>query len=123
VTIGYDAPWRTVHALLLRAAARTPGIRAQPPPRVLQRALQDFFVEYELLVHLERAEGRALVLSELHARIQDCFNEGGVQIMSPHFEAQPDKKVVVPPAEWGAPPAGVAGGGVDGEAPAGSGRH
>jgi small-conductance mechanosensitive channel len=122
VTIGYDAPWRTVHALLLRAAARTPGIRREPRPRVLQRALQDFFVEYELLVHLERPEGRPLVLSELHARIQDAFNEGGVQIMSPHFEAQPEKKVVVPPAEWGAPSADSADRGIDGEPPA-SPRH
>jgi small-conductance mechanosensitive channel len=102
LTIGYDAPWRTVHALLLRAATRTPGIRLEPPPRVLQRSLQDFFVEYELLAHLERPEERPSVLSELHAQIQDAFNEHGVQIMSPHFEAQPERKVVVPPEEWGA---------------------
>jgi small-conductance mechanosensitive channel len=122
VTIGYDAPWRTVHALLLRAAGRTPGIRREPRPRVLQRALQDFFVEYELLVHLERPEGRPLVLSELHARIQDAFNEGGVQIMSPHFEAQPERKVVVPPAEWGAAPPEPVERGPDREPPA-VGRH
>lgn len=118
VTIGYDAPWRTVHALLLRAASRTPGVRREPPPRVLQRSLQDFFVEYELLVRLERPEERPLVLSELHARIQDAFNEHGVQIMSPHFEAQPEKKVVIPPAEWGAPPPDVAGRGADDESAA-----
>src|SRR5262244_3973743 len=37
VTIGYDAPWRQVHALLLRAADRTQNIRKVPEPYVLQR--------------------------------------------------------------------------------------
>src|SRR4029078_13691361 len=32
VTIGYDAPWRQVHALLLEAAAGTPGARARTAP-------------------------------------------------------------------------------------------
>jgi hypothetical protein len=37
VTIGYDAPWRQVHGLLLAAAGRTPGVQAQPEPFVLLR--------------------------------------------------------------------------------------
>ena len=36
---------------------------------------------------------------------QDVFNEFGVQIMSPHFVAQPDKPVVVPKAMWHEAPA------------------
>src|SRR5262249_53306794 len=36
VTIGYDTPWRQVEAMLLLAAARTPGLRREPAPRVLQ---------------------------------------------------------------------------------------
>jgi small-conductance mechanosensitive channel len=105
VTIGYDAPWRQVHALLLLAAERTAGVRKQPRPRVMQKALSDFYVEYVLLVHIDRAEDRLPVLSELHAQIQDAFNEFGVQIMSPHFEKQPKNTVTVPPANWHAPPA------------------
>jgi small-conductance mechanosensitive channel len=35
-TIGYDIPWRQVHALLLPGASRTAGVRQQPPPRVVQ---------------------------------------------------------------------------------------
>jgi small-conductance mechanosensitive channel len=105
VTIGYDVPWRQVHALLLLGASRTPGIRQEPPPRVLQRELSDFYVQYHLLAHLEEGESRAVVLSELHAQIQDAFNEHGTQIMSPHFEAQPKKPVLVPKSAWYAPPA------------------
>jgi small-conductance mechanosensitive channel len=106
VTIGYDAPWRQVHALLERAADGTPGVRKDPRPAVLQRSLSDFYVEYQLLAHIEKVEVRLQVLSDLHASIQDAFNEVGVQIMSPHFESQPREKVVVPKALWNPPPAG-----------------
>jgi small-conductance mechanosensitive channel len=111
VTIGYDAPWRQIHALLLQAAGRTAEIRKDPHPFVLQRALSDFFVEYELRFHIDRPEERGVVLSGLHAQIQDAFNEAGVQIMSPHFEAQPDRVVYVPRAKWHPPPAQNGGGG------------
>jgi small-conductance mechanosensitive channel len=94
VTIGYDAPWRKVHGLLLRAASRCAGVRATPEPIVLQRSLGDFFVEYELFVRLEHADQRLFVLSRLHAEIQDAFNDAGVQIMSPHFVMQPDAPVL-----------------------------
>jgi small-conductance mechanosensitive channel len=115
VTIGYDVPWRQVHGLLVRAAERTPGIRAAPPAYVVQRALSDFYVDYELRAPLVRAEERFRVLSDLHAQIQDAFNEFGVQIMSPNFEAQPDKPVLVPKSDWFTPPAAPPDGGSAGE--------
>jgi small-conductance mechanosensitive channel len=105
VTIGYDAPWRQVHAMLELAARRTQGVRAAPAPVVLQRALSDFYVEYHLVVRIDRAEERIRILSGLHANIQDVFNEHGVQIMSPNFEAQPEGKVWVPREQWFAAPA------------------
>lgn len=108
VTIGYDTPWRQVHSMLLLAASRSAGVRQQPPPRVIQRSLGDFYIEYCLMVQLlplARPEERPVVLSELHAQIQDVFNEFGVQIMSPHFRMQPPHPVVVPKSDWFAPPA------------------
>jgi small-conductance mechanosensitive channel len=105
VTIGYDAPWRQVHAMLLLAAEQTTGIRKEPKPFVLQRSLSDFYVEYELRFHLQRPEDRIFALSELHGHIQDAFNEFGVQIMSPHFEGQPEGRVLVPRSQWHATPA------------------
>src|SRR5262245_12215942 len=105
VTIGYDAPWRQVHALLLGAAAQTAGLRESPAPRVLQRALSDFYVAYQLVAHAEHAERSFEVLSELHQRIQDSFNEHGVQILSPHFAVQPREPVTVPRSAWFASPA------------------
>ena len=105
VTIGYDAPWRQVHAMLLAAAALTPGLRADPKPRVLQTSLGDFYVQYTLLVSLERQELRPFTMATLYANIQDQFNEHGVQIMSPHYVIDPAKPKVVPKQEWFAAPA------------------
>ena len=105
VTIGYDTPWRQVHALLLMGAARTPGVLTNPPPRVLQTALQDFYVQYTLFVCPEEARGRVRLLAALHANILDAFNEYGVQIMSPNYEADPSEKKIVPRAQWHAEPA------------------
>ncbi|HSE22343.1 MAG TPA: mechanosensitive ion channel family protein [Pyrinomonadaceae bacterium] len=100
ITIGYDAPWRLVHSMLLHAADQTSGLRKDPAPRVWQKALSDFYVEYELVVHLDQPSERVPILSELHMHIQDAFNENGVQIMSPHFESQPHEKVFVPKSQW-----------------------
>lgn len=105
VTIGYDTPWRQVQAMLLNAAARTRGLRQEPAPYVLQRALNDFYVEYELIAVLEDAFQRAVTLTSLHGEIQDEFNTHGVQIMSPNFEAQPDNPVLVPKEDWYKAPA------------------
>jgi small-conductance mechanosensitive channel len=105
VTIGYDTPWRQVHALLLLAAERTEGLRDTPKPVVLQTALSDFYVNYTLLVSLVQPAQRLRTLAVLHANIQDAFNEYGVQIMSPNYEADPERPKLVPQQEWYAAPA------------------
>ena len=105
VTIGYDVPWRQVRALLLLAADRTTGIRRQPAPEVCQTGLRDFYAEYSLWVSLEDQASRVPILDRLHANIQDAFNEFGVQIMSPNYEADPQAPKVVPPNKWFAAPA------------------
>jgi len=105
VTIGYDAPWRQVHALLLGAAERTAGLRALPKPLVVQASLEDFYVKYTLLVSLEEQQARLFTLDALHANIQDLFNEHGVQIMSPNYVLDPAAPKVVPKERWFAAPA------------------
>jgi small-conductance mechanosensitive channel len=109
VTIGYDTPWRQVHAMMLLAAARTPGLRREPKPHVLQEGLEDFYVKYTLWVSLERQEARPYVLDVLHANIQDIFNEYGVQIMSPNYVLDPTAAKVVPKQQWYAAPATTSG--------------
>lgn len=105
VTIGYSAPWRQVHEILMMAADRTPGLKKEPRPFVLQTSLSDFYVEYQLNAYLERPETRIPTLAELHANVQDAFNEHGVQIMSPHYRSDPPEKVWVPKEKWFEAPA------------------
>ena len=105
VTIGYDTPWRQVHAMLIEAAEETSGLRTQPTPFVMQKGLQDYYVEYELYAYVDRPLERIQILSELHSHIQDQFNTYGVQIMSPHFVLQPASNVVVNKEDWFAAPA------------------
>jgi small-conductance mechanosensitive channel len=105
VGIGYDAPWRQVEAMLLEAAARTEGVKTAPPPFVLQRALGDFAVQYEINGYWDGNGSLLKLYSQLHANIQDVFNEHGVQIMSPAYEADPAEPKVVPPEKWFEAPA------------------
>jgi small-conductance mechanosensitive channel len=105
VTIGYSTPWRQVHALLIMAVERTPGLRLEPPPFVYQTALSDFYVEYQINAYMEKPEERVDTLALLHANIQDLFNEYGVQIMSPHYRSDPPEPVWVPKEKWYESPA------------------
>jgi small-conductance mechanosensitive channel len=75
-------------------------VRKAPYPRLIQRALSDFYVEYQFVMNLNKPGERILVLSDLHAQIQDAFNESGVQIMSPHLHSQPSGKMFVPKSQW-----------------------
>jgi small-conductance mechanosensitive channel len=87
------------------AAERTQGVRREPHPVVRQTALRDFYVEYTLLVCLDQPHLRLMVLDALHSNIQDAFNEYGVQIMSPNYEADPAAAKTVAPSRWFAAPA------------------
>ncbi len=105
VGIGYEVPWRQVEAMLLEAARRTPEVRTEPPPFVLQRKLADFAVEYELNVYTDDLGAQARTYSELHKNILDVFNEYGVQIMTPAYESDPAEPKVVPKERWFEAPA------------------
>ena len=99
VTIGYDAPWRKVHRLLKEAAVATDGILAQPAPFVLQTALGDYSVRYELNAWTRRPGEMVELYSRLHQNIQDRFNAEGVEIMSPAFFVRREKPLSTVPAD------------------------
>jgi small-conductance mechanosensitive channel len=100
VTIGYDAPWETVHHLLIEAANRTQHVLRSPPPFVLQTALNDFYVAYELNAYTDAPEIMPWIYGELHQNIQNTFNEGGVEIMSPHYTQIRDGNHTTIPADY-----------------------
>ncbi|MGH9716121.1 MAG: mechanosensitive ion channel family protein [Candidatus Acidiferrales bacterium] len=100
VTIGYDAPWRIVHQLLIGAALATTNIQKEPPPFVLQTALDDFYVSYQVNAFTDRPAEMTQTYSELHQNIQDKFNEAGVEIMSQHFTGVRDGNQTTIPKQY-----------------------
>jgi small-conductance mechanosensitive channel len=105
VGIGYDTPWRQVEAMLIEAARRTEGIKKTPTPFMLQTSLGDFAVEYQVNGYSKDVTDLPRIYSDLHANIQDVFNEHGVQIMSPAYVADPETAKLVPPERWHEDPA------------------
>ena len=100
VTIGYDAPWRTVHQLLVDAALTTENILEEPKPFIFQTALDDFYVHYELNAFTDQPSRMAKTYSDLHEKIQDKFNEAGVEIMSPHYSSVRDGNQIAIPEDY-----------------------
>lgn len=100
VTIGYDAPWRTVHQLLIDAALTCSDILQEPRPFVLQTALDDFYVHYEINAFTNAPSHMAQIYSDLHQNIQDKFNEAGVEIMSSHYSNVRDGNRTTIPAAY-----------------------
>lgn len=100
VTIGYDAPWRTVHQLLKDAANSTSEILKEPTPFILQTALDDFYVHYELNAYTDQPSKMAKIYSDLHENIQDKFSSAGVEIMSPHFSSVRDGNRIAIPDDY-----------------------
>ena len=100
VGIGYETPWRQVEAILIEAARRTPGLRTDPEPFVLQRKLGDFAVDYELNAYTDDPGRMLRLYSALHRNILDAFNEYGIQIMTPAYEHDPEQPKIVPREQW-----------------------
>ena len=99
VTIGYDAPWRKVHELLIKAALATDLIEKEPVPFVFQEKLDDFYVHYQINAYTRSPNRQHVTYSLLHQNIQDAFNEAGVEIMSSHYSNLRDGNQTTVPSE------------------------
>lgn len=100
VTIGYDVPWKNMHKALIDAALRTEMILKDPTPFVLQTSLDDFYVSYQINAFTKDAGKQAVIYSQLHQNIQDCCNEVGIEILSPHYRAERDGNTVTIPSDY-----------------------
>jgi small-conductance mechanosensitive channel len=105
ISVGYDVSWRQVEGCLQLAASRTRGVRKDPAPYVLLLSLDQFFITYELLAHVEPAFTVYFAKSELNSNILDACNEYGIQIMTPTYESDREFPAVVPKDKWYSPPA------------------
>ncbi len=100
VTIGYDAPWQHVHELLINAALDSDYIMPEPKPFVLQTALNDFTVSYQVNAYTRQPNMQPEIYTSLHQNIQDKFNVAGIEIMSPNYHALRDGNQTTIPADY-----------------------
>ncbi|MCO5266302.1 MAG: mechanosensitive ion channel family protein, partial [Lentimicrobium sp.] len=63
-------------------------------------SLDDFYVSYQLNVYTKEASKQAAIYSLLHQNIQDCCNEAGIEILSPHYRAARDGNATTIPANY-----------------------
>jgi small-conductance mechanosensitive channel len=103
ITIGYDAPWRKIHELLVEAALATPDILREPRPFVWQTSLNDFYVSYEINAYTASPAAMLDTYAALHASIQDAFFAAGVEIMSPHYTSVRDGNTAAIPEAFRGP--------------------
>lgn len=100
VTIGYDVPWAKISQALLTAADRTALLLKDPKPFVLQTSLEDFYVAYQINAYTREPNKQMIIYSELHQHIQDCCNELGIEIMSPHYRTMRDGNMTTIPTNY-----------------------
>ena len=97
VSIGNNAPWERVHELLIAAALETEAVLKSQAPFVLQVKLDDFYVCYELNAFTDQPEKMQRIYSDLHQKIQDKFNQAGIEINSPHYASIRDgNRIAIP---------------------------
>ena len=72
---------------------------------MLQTALGDFAITYEINVDCDDPHRMAQLYTALHRNILDVFNEYGVAIMTPAYVADPPDAKVVPKSKWFLSPA------------------
>ncbi|MDR0711039.1 MAG: mechanosensitive ion channel family protein [Prevotellaceae bacterium] len=100
VTMGYDAPWRRVHELLMEAGAKTLHVLQDPKPFVLQTALDDFYVRYQINVYTAEACKMLEIYSDLYANVQDVFHREGIEMVMPHIASVRDASATLMPKEY-----------------------
>ena len=99
VGIGYEEPKEKVKAMLIEASLRTEGLKKDPQPFVLCTGLADYAVNYQINAYSNRGARIPKIMSDLHENILDVFNDNGVQIMTPSYEADPDEPKI-PTEDW-----------------------
>jgi small-conductance mechanosensitive channel len=83
VTIGYDFDRMAVEQLLLKSAALTKNLLPDPPPFVLIRNLDNYYVTYEINAYTDKPSELILIYSDLMKNILDIFGKAHIEIMSP----------------------------------------
>ncbi|MCB5249811.1 MAG: mechanosensitive ion channel family protein [Candidatus Cloacimonetes bacterium] len=81
VELGFDVPWTKVHELLIIAAKKTSDVLKDREPFVLQTALNESVVEYELNAAINDPFKMRRASSELYGNIVEIFNENNIDLI------------------------------------------
>lgn len=85
MTVSYNTDWRLVHRLLIASAEATPGVLHEPKPFVLQTALDDFYVSYQINAYTHSPGQMDGIYSDLNLQLLDHFRAAGIDIVAPHY--------------------------------------
>jgi small-conductance mechanosensitive channel len=85
ITYGYATPWETIHEILINAALATDHIQKRPKPFVLQTALDDFYVRYQINCYTKEVDKVPAIYTQLFENIQNGFREAEIDMTSPHY--------------------------------------
>ncbi|MCL2878703.1 MAG: mechanosensitive ion channel family protein [Treponema sp.] len=91
ITCSYATPWRTIHEILIEAALNTSNIQKNPKPFVLQLALDDNYVRYQINCFTKQIAKIPAIYTELFENIQDGFAARGMDMTTPQF------RIIMPP--------------------------
>ena len=98
ITMGYDVPWMQIQRLLIEAALKTPYVLQKPLPFVLQTALNDFSISYQINAYTKEAKKIPIIYSVLYTNILDTFRDAGLEMITFHYQAYRDgNKEKIPP--------------------------
>jgi small-conductance mechanosensitive channel len=87
INMGYDVPWMQVEQLLIDAALKTHHVLHRPSPFVLQTALNDFSISYQINAYTKEASKLPFIYTELYKNIQDLCRDADIELMTPHYQA------------------------------------
>jgi small-conductance mechanosensitive channel len=85
ITYNYATPWQTIHEILIEAALRTENVLKSPKPFVLQVALDDNYIRYQINCYTKQIAKIPSIYSELYENIQNGFVEHGLDMTSPQY--------------------------------------
>jgi small-conductance mechanosensitive channel len=85
LTLGYEIAWQKTQELLINSVEGVDGVDESLKPFVLQKSLNDFYVESELNAYTREPEKMGLIYSDLNQRILDQFNTAGIELASPYL--------------------------------------
>jgi len=87
VDVGYNVTWERASKLLIEAALKTKHVCEDPRPFVLTQTLGNSAAGYQINIYTKRPDLQAVIYSEMNQNILDLFQQNGIEMINPTYEA------------------------------------